>query len=108
VERLVAGWSGPVTQFDVATVNTAGSPFQGHKLVRVEGVFKPAAGTGKAGDFLVRTAQPLGALAFYILEPESIDGAVAWGFVKQAPVANSPYAILKCPSAPLVATELVK
>ena len=32
------------------------------------------------GTILVRTAQPLGALVCYLLEPESEDGLVTWNF----------------------------
>lgn len=31
-----------------------------------------------AGSYLVSTAQPLGVLAVYLLEPESDDGLVTW------------------------------
>ena len=33
-----------------------------------------------AGTIVVRTAQPLGHLVFYLLEPESEDGLVTWNF----------------------------
>jgi hypothetical protein len=33
------------------------------------------------GTYLVRTSQPLGLLAAYLLEPESDDGFVAWNFL---------------------------
>jgi hypothetical protein len=36
--------------------------------------------TGRAGDVLVRTDQVLGTLAVYLLEPESDDGLVRWGY----------------------------
>ena len=32
------------------------------------------------GTYFVRTSQPLGLLAAYLLEPESDDGLVAWNF----------------------------
>jgi hypothetical protein len=34
-----------------------------------------------AGAFLVRTGQPLGSLAVYLLEPASEDGLAAWNFM---------------------------
>jgi dipeptidyl-peptidase 4 len=37
--------------------------------------------TFPAGSFLVRTAQPLSTLAFYLLEAESDDGLAAWNFL---------------------------
>jgi hypothetical protein len=33
-----------------------------------------------AGSFLVSTAQPLGRLAVYLLDPESDDGLTTWNF----------------------------
>ena len=46
------------------------------------------------GDFVIRTAQPLGILAFNMLEPESWDGVVAWGELA-APAVGQPCSILK-------------
>lgn len=37
--------------------------------------------TGRAGDMLVPTDQTLGTLAVYLLEPESDDGLVRWGYL---------------------------
>jgi hypothetical protein len=37
--------------------------------------------TGRAGDVLVPTDQTLGTLAVYLLEPESDDGLVRWGYL---------------------------
>ena len=36
--------------------------------------------TGRAGDVLVPTDQVLGTLAVYLLEPESDDGLMRWGY----------------------------
>ena len=36
------------------------------------------------GDFAVRTDQPLGTLAAYLLEPESDDGLTRWNFFESA------------------------
>jgi hypothetical protein len=37
--------------------------------------------TFESGTAIVRTAQPLGLLAAYLLEPESDDGLVNWNFL---------------------------
>jgi hypothetical protein len=37
-----------------------------------------------AGSLIVPTNQPLGRLAFYLLEPESDDGLTTWNFLDQA------------------------
>jgi hypothetical protein len=42
---------------------------------------RPGEVAGRAGDVLVRTDQTLGSLAVYLLEPESDDGLVRWGYL---------------------------
>ena len=55
--------------------------FQGHAMVAVSGKFVAGKKSFKKGDFYVDLAQPLGNLAFYLLEPESDDGFVTWNFL---------------------------
>jgi hypothetical protein len=53
--------------------------FEGHhRTEEIEVLREDGARTFPAGTVLVRTAQPLGALAAYLLEPEAEDGLVAW------------------------------
>lgn len=42
---------------------------------------RPGRVAGRAGDVLVKVDQVLGTLAVYLLEPESDDGLVRWGFL---------------------------
>jgi len=79
VERLAEPWAGLAETFAISEAVVAPSPFQGHRLVRLEGKFAGANTTVEAGSYLVRTAQPLAALVFDLLEPESLDGVVSWG-----------------------------
>ena len=58
----------------------AAREFQGHAMVSVSGKFSAGKKAFKKGDFYVDLAQPLGNLAFYLLEPESDDGFVTWNF----------------------------
>ncbi len=67
-----------VEVYTISEIDRAEQPFQGHHLVRIEAdaaaehrVFENA--------FLVPSAQPLGTLAIYLLEPEYEDGLAAWG-----------------------------
>jgi hypothetical protein len=101
------GWAGQADLFIVSAVNQATQTYQGHKLIRIEGTFKRSQVFFGPG-YLVRTAQPLGALAFYMLEPESLDGVCAWELLKQGPVVNQPFAIVKVPTAPAIVTEILK
>lgn len=95
VERLLTNWGGPVDQFAISDMVAANNAFQGHKLIRLEGKYESVSGRGVAGDFLVRTAQPLGILIFNTLEPESLDGVAAWGFLGNSLTKTDPYPIQK-------------
>ena len=94
VSKLAGAWSGKVMVFDIATANQAGFAFQGHKLWTLDGAFKEANVSAAAGDYVVQTNQHLGALAFHILEPESTDGAAAWGYLGDFQ-AGQEYAVKK-------------
>lgn len=68
----------------VETVSKAASPDVG-SMKREETVVtvvrEPGRITARAGDVLVPTDQTLGTLACYLLEPESDDGLVRWGYL---------------------------
>lgn len=68
--------------FDVYRVEkiTRGRLFQGHQATTVEAVVRQERRTLPAGWIVVRTSQPLGRLAAYLLEPQSSDGLVQWNF----------------------------
>lgn len=78
--RLSAEWRGDAgPQFVADSTIVAPQPFEGHRLVRLEGRWvsgRPV--TLAPGTMVVRVAQPLGVLAMYLLEPQSDDGLVAW------------------------------
>jgi hypothetical protein len=80
VEKLKEEWTGASEAFSISEANVARNPFQGHRLVRLEGTFGTQNTRYAAGTFVVRTAQPLALLIFDMLEPESLDGVAAWGF----------------------------
>lgn len=81
VEKLIMPLQAPGTEFLINAVEVAQSAFQGHRLVSLSGSFRKSAVIAGANDFIVRTDQPLGNLAFYLLEPESLDGVAAWNFL---------------------------
>lgn len=107
VERLSEKWSGDVYRFQIASVKQASTAFQGHRLITLDGSFGRQNATWDAGSYLVRTAQPLGVLAFHILEPESIDGATAWGFLGEKFASGQNYPIDKVVLPPAVASDRV-
>jgi hypothetical protein len=66
--------------FQVEKLEKAARVFQGHATATATGKFVAAKKSFKKGDFYVDMAQPLGNLAFYLLEPQSDDGLVTWNF----------------------------
>jgi hypothetical protein len=80
VEELTAPLETEVESFTVENVTRSQRLFQGHREVKLTGQYKKESVTFPAGTILVRTAQPLGLLAFYLLEAESDDGLVNWNF----------------------------
>ena len=81
VEELARPLMTDVETFTIEKVTRAPRRFQGHDNVRVAGRFQQEKVRFEAGTYLVRTSQPLGLLAAYLLEPESDDGMVSWNFL---------------------------
>jgi Zinc carboxypeptidase len=73
--------------------------FEGHRPTVIEGEWRPYAGEAGAGWYRVRTAQPLGLLAAYLLEPASEDGIVTWNLLDAELVAGRAYPILRSQSS---------
>jgi hypothetical protein len=78
--RLDAPLTVAVEQFRVDSSTQAEQPFQNHRERTITGRYERADVTLPAGTVVVRTAQPLGRLAFYLLEPRSDDGLLNWNF----------------------------
>jgi hypothetical protein len=81
VEELARPLTTDVERFTIETVTRAPRRFQGHDNVRVAGRSEEEKVRFEAGTYFVRTSQPLGLLAAYLLEPESDDGLVSWNFL---------------------------
>jgi hypothetical protein len=84
VERLTADRSFDGETDVVVGVSKADSPDVG-TMKREESVVsvdrRSGRVTGRAGDVFVSADQTLGTLAAYLLEPESDDGLVRWGYL---------------------------
>jgi hypothetical protein len=78
VERLAEDRPLDVQLFTIDSIVVAEKPFQGHREVRLEGRWSDAHRTIPAGSYFIPTGQPLGIVAFYLLEPESDDGLTTW------------------------------
>jgi hypothetical protein len=94
VERLRGRAAGPLESFTVDSV-VRDPAFEGHHPVRLEGHWSQSTETAAPGWYLVRTAQTLGVLAAYLLEPASEDGVVTWNLLDAGLSAGRPYPILR-------------
>ena len=72
----------PVDRFQVDSVSVADEPFQGRRERTVWGRWIATVETLPPGSAYVSLDQPLGRLAFTLLEPASDDGFVAWGILE--------------------------
>lgn len=96
VDSLTESWSGPADAFMVDSV-TIGPLFEGHYTAQAEGHWsrQPHDTLVAAGWYLVRTRQPLGVFAAYLLEPASEDGVVAWNLLDRELLRGAAYPILR-------------
>jgi hypothetical protein len=105
VERLRQPWAGPVERFAVDTVLLQ-DLFEGHRPVTVEGRWSEAAAmTVQPGWFVVRTEQPLGLLAAYLLEPDSEDGLATWNLLDRELQPHQSYPIVRARAPLAVAAD---
>lgn len=68
--------------FNISKVNVAERPFQGRNEISLEGDYTYASSTLPKGSVIVPVDQPLGRLAFSLLEPKSDDGFMNWTIVE--------------------------
>jgi len=66
--------------YTIDHVSNVSRMWQGHLLVSVEATPTPQRLDLPEGTMIVRTDQPLGTLAVYLLEPECEDGLTTWNF----------------------------
>ena len=79
VDELEQPLDASAQSFAIDSASRAARPFQGHTERRVYGTWSAAAARSfPAGSYVVRTGQPLGILAVYLLEPASDDGFADW------------------------------
>ena len=104
VERTGGRVDGPLESFRTDSV-LRGPPFEGHTPVWVEGRWERRAGSAARGWYLIRTDQPLGVLAAYLLEPASEDGVVTWNLLDASLAPGRPYPILRSRHAVAAAAD---
>jgi hypothetical protein len=83
VEELATPLTTKVEAFTIGKVSRAAGRLQGRdrESVQVSGGYEQKEMSFGPGTYVVRTSQPLGLLAAYLLEPESDDGLVTWNFL---------------------------
>jgi len=81
VEPSSGARQAPIERFRIDSTSGAPRPFQGRVERTVWGSWVPVTEDVPAGAVYVPLDQPLGRLAFSLLEPRSDDGFVAWAIL---------------------------
>jgi dipeptidyl aminopeptidase/acylaminoacyl peptidase len=82
--------------------------YQKRQLIEVETTSRKEARRIAAGTVLVRTNQPLGTLAAYLLEPQAEDGLAAWSFFERGVGEGKDYPVLRLPAKTPLTTGPVR
>ncbi|MGH7651014.1 MAG: M14 family metallopeptidase [Gemmatimonadaceae bacterium] len=80
VDESDSAWTARGESFVIDSIATNERSFQGHHEVSLKGHWERGIQSLAAKSYIVSTAQPRGALAVYLLEPESDDGLTTWNF----------------------------
>jgi dipeptidyl-peptidase-4 len=88
-----------VERYSVTKIDRAKRKFQGHRLLTLDVEARDVEVRYEDGAMIVRTAQPLGTLAVYLLEPRSADGLAAWNFLDDHLAVGAAYPIARVRSA---------
>ena len=80
IEKLTEDVEIEVLRFKINELKGANSPNQGHYNTNIKGEYIAEKNHFAAGTIIIKTGQPLGNLAAYLLEPEADDGLLSWNF----------------------------
>ena len=108
VESLTEPWRAAANQFSIDSVSVQ-PLFEGHRTVQAEGHWRSESFDTAlvAGWYFVRTDQPLGVLASYLLEPASDDGVVTWNLLDRELQPGAAYPILRLHGSPRIPATTV-
>jgi len=84
-----------VQTYAIDEVSKAERSFQGHNLATVEVTGSQTSRWFEAGAVVVRTAQDLGNLAVYLLEPECEDGLTTWNYFDDQLAVGSEFPVVR-------------
>jgi hypothetical protein len=96
----VAAPAGAVEEFRIDSVSTARQELEGHHERALHGAWRPASRPLAGGWLRVPADQPLGRLAFTLLEPRSDDGFADWGLLDPWLKDAAVYPIFREPAPP--------
>lgn len=105
VDSLSTAASARAERFIVDSTIISPRPFQGHHEVRLVGRWVSEPRELGGGTYVVRTGQPLGIVAVYLLEPQSDDGLVTWNFFDGALTSGAAYPVLRLMNDPRPASR---
>jgi len=100
VDTIARSWRATVEVFTIDSAVAAPRSFQGHREMRLEGRWAPEERTMQAGSLIVRTSQPLGILAAYLLEPQSDDGLATWNYFDATARPGAEFPVLRTLTLP--------
>jgi dipeptidyl-peptidase 4 len=107
VEELREDIELDVEAYRIDKLTRAAKPYQKHHLVTVQATPRAEAQRLPAGTILVKTAQKLGTLAAYLLEPQAEDGLCAWNFFDAGLKQGKDFPVLRLPAeAPVLAGKV--
>ena len=97
-EELTGSRELALERFRIDETQAASQPFQGRHERTLSGAYEPVVQTLEAGTLVVPVDQRLGRLVFYLLEPRSDDGLVAWALMDDVLEDARYYPILREPA----------
>lgn len=113
VEQLGEACTVAAERFALEKVEVAGTLYQGHALVALEGGYQKVEAQLPPGTVYVDMRQPLARLVPVLLEPSSTDGLAAWGFFSRALVRQwsaepGIYPVLRLGARPPVPMQVLR
>lgn len=91
----------------ITKLTKSSNAFQRHRLVQADAELVKQKATFPAGSYLVRSAQPLGSLACYLLEPRSDDSLMTWNYFDDGLTEGTLFPVVRLPKAELLETKLL-
>lgn len=105
VQETAADAQLAVERFSISDLTRQPRAFQGHNEALAKGSYGQAQLSVPAGSLLIPANQPLARLAFYLIEPESDDGLLAWGVIQDGIAAGQTYPIYRVASPTPIRTR---